>query len=88
MGFMSWLKRKACKHYFATVWERDYEVHVLGEKPSPFRNLSGSPTVMVCVKCGATKPGPFIRTEEEIWADANIISHFPKDEACQAGDAS
>ena len=83
MRLLSWLKRITCLHDMATVWERDYKEHVLGQSPSGFRSLSGSQTVRVCRKCGAVRPGPFIKAEEERWAEARIISHFDGSEVME-----
>lgn len=74
--FGQWLKHKRCDHTWCLVWKHDYDEHVLGEKPSPFRNLRGEATVRVCNKCGAVEEGPFVSSEEIAWTDANMISHF------------
>lgn len=71
-----WLRRKLCKHDWCLVWQRDYEQHVLGIKPSPFHNLSGEQTVYACNKCGATREGFFVKSEERAWTDNALISHF------------
>lgn len=83
MGIVDKIKRlfNPCKHVMCLVWERDYEKHVLGKQPPPFLPLNGDRTVYVCNKCGYTEEGPFIPTEEHIWVDAHMISHFPEEGA-------
>ena len=76
MGLKEWFKQKTCKHDIVLVWEEDYNVHILGKERSKFRNIQGSPTLNVCRKCGHVTDGPFIKCEEEAWADAHLVSRF------------